>query len=139
MSDQDDQAEEYRPTKNEQKLLEVMLDPKHRFATILEQCKIAGVDRSVHYRAFRKPGFEDLYREQSRALTTRALSRVVNACVEEAVRGSAQHAKIVLGMAGEYSDKTDMRILDKNGDAQDVGGVVFYMPNNGREKEPEGE
>lgn len=119
----DDQVEEYRPTKNEQKLLEVMLNPDHRFLTIQKQCQLAGVDRSVHYRAFRKKEFVELYREESRALTVRALARVVNACVDEAVRGSAQHAKIVLGMAGEYSEKQDVRILDKNGVPQNLGGL----------------
>ena len=128
----------FKPTANQAKLLSVMLNPDHRFLDITRQCKLAGVERSVHYRAFRNPDFVDHYREESRALVVHALAPVINAQIREAVAGSTPAAKLILGMAGEYSDKTDMRILDKNGEAQDVGGVVFYMPNNGREKGEEG-
>lgn len=129
----EDTAKPYRPTSAERKLMERLLDPENRHLTVTEICALAGCARSQYYRAFEKPDFVEFYRTQARALVTRAVAPVVNACIREAVAGSAPHAKIVLGMAGEYSDKSEVKFPDKNGDPQPVGGVVFYLPDNGRD------
>lgn len=126
-------AKEYKPTASERRLLELLLNPDNRYLTITEVCERAKCDRSQYYRAFKKPEFEEHYRKESRALVARSLAPVVNACIREAVGGSAPHAKIVLGMAGEYSEKSEVKFPDKNGDPQEIGGVVFYIPDNGRD------
>ena len=137
---EDEETEEvpvFIPSPIERKLLDILLNPEHRFKSVTDICLAAGTSRKAYYRAFEREGFADYYRGECEALVHRAIGPVVNACVREAVAGSAAHAKMVLGMAGMYSEKTDHRILDKNGEAQDVGGVVFYIPTNGREKKEE--
>jgi len=130
MNTEDDQgkpgkpAKAYKPTANQAKILEVMLNPDCRFLGVGKQCELAGVERSVHYRAFRDPEFVEHYRKESRALVVRALGPVINAQIREALGGSTPAAKVILGMAGEYSEKQDVRILDKNGEAQSFGGMA---------------
>ena len=134
---QEQAAAPYTPTPIERKLLDVLLDPEKRLKTITEICADAGTSRKAYYRAFEKEEFAEYYREECEALVHRSIGPVVNACVRAACAGSSAHAKMILSMSGMYSEKTDHRILDKNGEAQDVGGVVFYIPTNGREKKEE--
>lgn len=122
--DQSEKATIFVPSGTEQKLLDVLLNPENRFKSITEVCELAGTSRKAYYRAFARQDFADYYREECEALVRRSIGPVVNACVREAIAGSASHAKMVLGMAGMYAEKQDLRILDKNGVPQNVGGLA---------------
>jgi hypothetical protein len=101
---------EYKPTEAEQKLLEVLLSPEHRMKSIKDICAIACISRMVYYRAFDKPEFKELYKSQSKALVDQAIAPVLNTFVREALRGSFQHGKVILEMAGLYSEKSTIDV-----------------------------
>ena len=97
----------YRPTPKEETLLEVLLNPDHRMKSITEICRIAKCDRSVYYDAFAKKGFVDYYQSKSMDIVKQAVAPVLNAFVREALRGSYQHGKLILDMAGLIEEKKD--------------------------------
>jgi hypothetical protein len=96
----------YEPTQKEKALLEVLLNPEHRMKSITDICKIAGCDRVTYYNAFAKPGFSELYKEQSKDLVRQAVAPVLNTFVREAIRGSFQHGKVILEMADVYTESS---------------------------------
>ena len=51
----------YTPTTAEEKLLEVLLNPKNRGKTIAEISAMAGIGERTYYRAIEKPEFIDYY------------------------------------------------------------------------------
>jgi hypothetical protein len=98
----------YLPTKTEMALLHTMLNPLNRLKNVEELCRLVPCDKGTYYTAFKKPGFVQIYRQESLNLITKGLSSIVNSVVREASRGSAPHAKIALIMAGEYSEKSEV-------------------------------
>jgi len=101
---------EYQPTEKESQLLEVLLTPEHRMKSITDICKLACCSRVIYYEAFKKPGFQALYKAQSRALVDQSVAPVLNTFVREALRGSFQHGKVILEMAGLYSEKSQVDV-----------------------------
>ena len=95
-----------RLTPTEKRLIEALLEPNNRFKSISEICDTAKCSRNTYYRAFNKPHFREEYKRQAAALSERHLGQVMNAFVREATRGSFQHGKVLLEMAGVYSEKT---------------------------------
>lgn len=93
-------ATEYSPTKLEEKLLEIMLQPENRYKTVSEICRMAEIDRSTYYRAFAKAEFMAHYKAECRRMVDRAIGPVLNAFVKQAVAGSFQHGKVLLEMGG---------------------------------------
>lgn len=106
----------YKPTLNEKKILEAMLNPANRLKTITEICDIAGVSRKAYYRAFEKPDFMDHYKQESKALASKHIGQVLNAFVKEASRGSFQHGKVLLEMAGLYKETIRKELTGKGGE-----------------------
>ena len=100
----------YTPTESEQKLLDVLINPEYRMKSIKELCIIAQISRITYYRAFEKPEFQTLYKSQSRALVDQSIAPVLNTFVREALRGSFQHGKVILEMAGLYSEKSILEL-----------------------------
>ena len=101
---------EYLPTQAEQKLLEVLLSPEHRLKSVTDICKVACCSRVLYYSAFKKPEFKALYKSQSRELVDQSIAPVLNTFVREALRGSFQHGKVILEMAGLYSEKSTLEL-----------------------------
>jgi hypothetical protein len=101
---------EYKPTEAEKRLLEVLLSPEHRLKTITDICKLAMCSRTIYYEAFKKPEFQAIYKAQSKALVDQAIAPVLNTFVREALRGSFQHGKVILEMAGLYSEKSTVEV-----------------------------
>jgi len=99
---------EYQLTEKESLLLEIMLNPEYRTKTISEWCRLANCSRSTYYDAFKKPEFAALYEQKTKDLVRQSIGPVINAVVREAIRGSYNHAKIILEMAGLYTDKIDV-------------------------------
>lgn len=99
-------------TESEIKLLEVLTNPEYRMKSIKEICLIAGISRATYYRAFEKPEFQAIYKQQSKALVDQSIAPVLNTFVREALRGSFQHGKVLLEMAGLYSEKQIVDVGD---------------------------
>ena len=104
---------EYEPTEKENNLLEVLLNPEYRMKTITDICKAAGCTRPIYYEAFSKPGFVKLYEDKSKDLVKQSVGPVINTFVREALRGSFQHGKVVLEMAGAYVEKQEVVVKEK--------------------------
>ena len=111
---------EYVLTRKEENLIEVMLDPANRMKSITDICKRANCSRVTYYEAFNKPGFVKIHKERSVALAEKYLGSVMNAFVREAARGSFQHGKILLEMAGVYKETTRKELTGKDGDPMGV-------------------
>jgi len=103
-------SSEYQPTNKEQSLLEVMLNPDYRTKSVVEWCRLANCDRKIYYNATAKPEFKALYEAKTKDLIKQSIGPVVNTFVREALRGSFQHGKVILEMAGLYSEKQNMQV-----------------------------
>ena len=101
---------EYIPTEGEKRLLDVLLNPEYRTKSITDICKLAACSRFLYYDAFKKPGFQAIYKSQSKALVDQSIAPVLNTFVREALRGSFQHGKVILEMAGLYSEKSTIDV-----------------------------
>ena len=101
---------EYMPTEKEKLLLEILLSPDNRMKSVTDMCKIANCTRTTYYEAFSKPGFKTIYETKSKELVKHAIGPVINAFIKEAVRGSFPHGKVILEMAGIYSEKQDVQL-----------------------------
>lgn len=111
---------EYKLTQKEENLIETMLDPSNRMKSITEICKLANCSRAIYYDAFAKPEFVAIYKERSIALAEKYLGSVMNAFVREAARGSYQHGKVLLEMAGAYKETSRKELTGKDGDPMEV-------------------
>ena len=99
----------YKPTPCEQRILEALLDPKNRRKTVTELCRIAEVDRKTYYNAYQKPEFVALVKDESRRLVLAAVLPTIHAFSKEAKKGSYQHGKVLLEMAGVYCEKKETK------------------------------
>jgi len=106
---------EKRLTATEKRLIEALLDPGNRFKSISEICDIIDCSRKTYYRAFEKTHFREAYKSQAAALSERHLGQVMNAFVKEATRGSFQHGKVLLEMAGVYAEKSKHELSGPDG------------------------
>jgi len=100
----------YEPTPCEQRILEALLNPENRLKKVTEICRIAEVDRKTYYKAFNKPEFIDLVEDESRRLVLAAVLPIVHTFVKEAKKGSYQHGKVLLEMAGLYCEKKELEL-----------------------------
>lgn len=117
---------EYRPTLAERKLLEVLLNPELRTATVTDICQRAGISRQTYYKTIKKPEFLKLYESQSRDLVRVAIGPVVNAFIKAAKEGSYPHGKVILEMAGLYAEARKVEHLGKD------GGPIQYQVDHAR-------
>jgi hypothetical protein len=101
---------EYEPTEKEKNLLEVLLNPENRMKSITDICKLAKCTRPVYYEAFAKPEFVTVYNKRSIDLVKQSVSSVLNTFIREAQRGSFQHGRVILEMAGVYTEKSDVKV-----------------------------
>jgi len=97
-------------TKQEDRLMQTLIDPAARLLPVLELCRRAKVSKDVYYRAFDKPEFVALYRETVGNLFRRASAPLANALLREALRGSAPHLKIALELSGVFDPKTKVEL-----------------------------
>lgn len=75
--------------------------------SITDICKAAKCSRDVYYKAFTKTEFVELYKELSESLVKQSIAPVINAFIREAQRGSFNHGKVLLEMAGLYNKKDE--------------------------------
>lgn len=126
---------EYRPTKAESAILEALLNPANRLKTITELCDMLGITTRTYQRAFKKREFLELYNEMSMDMVRQHVGPVINAFLKEAKRGSFQHGKVLLEMAGVYSETTKHELTGADG--KPLFEVVVVKPpvNNDGEDE----
>lgn len=101
---------EYEPSAAEKKLLQVLLNPDCIGLHVTEICQMADISRDVYYRAFKKPEFEALVKQESVGLVTKSVMPIVNTFIKEAQKGSYQHGKAILEMAGVYAEKQKQEV-----------------------------
>lgn len=101
---------EYVPTRVEKALLDVLLNPKFRLKPVTVICKEANCSRTAYYNSMSNPKFKEYYKEMSVRLVEASIGPVVNSFVLEAKKGSYNHGKIILEMAGLYSDKKKIEL-----------------------------
>jgi hypothetical protein len=104
---------EYKPTAAEKRLLEVLLNPDNRWKSVTAVCSLANCTRKVYYKAFKKPGFVTIYKDEAKGLVEREVLPVLHAFVQQAKGGSYQHGKALLEMAGVYVEKTEIALEDE--------------------------
>jgi hypothetical protein len=101
---------EYQPTEKERIILELLLTPENRTKSITDICRLANCSRTIYYDAMAKPEFKALYENKTKDLIKQSIGPVVNTFVREALRGSFQHGKVILEMAGLYSEKSTLEV-----------------------------
>jgi len=101
-------------TEKEKNLLEVLLNPENRMKSITDICKLAKCTRPVYYEAFSKPSFLEVYKSRSVDIVKQSLSSIINTFVREAQRGSFQHGKVLLEMAGVYTEAENVNLTGGN-------------------------
>jgi hypothetical protein len=112
---QEQKVTEYNPSRAEKRLVETLLDPSNRTKTITEICKLAKCSRQKYYKAFINPGFVEYYKQESKRLANKYLGPVMNAFAKEAARGSYQHGKVLLEMAGAYKETVRKEVTGPEG------------------------
>ena len=112
-------------TEIEAKLLEVLLNPEFKNKNVTEICNIAGINRTAYYRAMNKPEFVEIYQSKTKDLVKQAIAPVVNTFIKKALEGSYPHGKVVLEMAGLYSEKSQLEIS---------GDFNFHMSREERQE-----
>lgn len=97
-------------TEKEKSLLEVLINPENRMKSITDICKLAKCTRPVYYEAFSKPEFVEEYNRRSADLIKQSVASIINTFVREAQRGSFQHGKVILEMAGLYTENSNIKL-----------------------------
>ena len=111
-------SNEYEPTNAEKKLLSILFNPEHRFASITKTCELAGVSRNSYYDAFDKPEFVGYYKKKARDIVDQAVMPVINTFKKMAIAGSFQHGKALLDMA-KMSEPIRIQAMNFNFDTDD--------------------
>jgi hypothetical protein len=106
----------YEPTKLEEILLDILLNPENRLKSVTDICKLAKCDRVTYYRAMKKPEFVAYYQAEAKNLTKHAVGPIINTFIREAQRGSFQHGKVLLEMADVYTEKVESVNYNQNDD-----------------------
>jgi len=113
---------EYAPTTAARKLLEVRLDPANRLKSISEQCRMADISRDSWYRLME----DDAYIEWEKGEAVKRLGRfaapLLMTYVNEGLRGSKQHADVLLDMLGIYTQRTRTELTGRDG--APLGGIL---------------
>lgn len=113
----------YQPSRAARKLLEVLLNPEHRFKTKTEQCQLAKISRERFRQLLLDKDFMCHYTREAQRLVKGSQGAMVNALVKSAVRGNPQNLKVGLAMAGMYHDKIGLGVTvnpDADGNPQPV-------------------
>lgn len=108
------EPERYAPTGKEQALLDVLLDPYHRMASVKRICEVAKISRETYYRMMRKQEFADYYALLCREMVRNKAGQLLNIGIREARKGGSPgfgYWKELSKMAGLVEDdkvKVDM-------------------------------
>lgn len=117
-TDKRTKPEAYVTTAKEKALLDVLLDPFHRLASVTRQCELAGCSRETYYATMHKPDFMAHYLWLVNSSLKSKVAQLVNIGFKEAKNGSFQHWKVLMEMTGEYAPNKKVEI------DQNVSGTV---------------
>jgi hypothetical protein len=102
--------QEYIPTPNEMRILEVMIDPSHLDKTVIEKCEILGISRTTYYWHMNKPEFQAYYIGLAKELIKQNAVPLVNAAVKFAKAGSFQHFKYLMEMGEIHKEDNKLQL-----------------------------
>lgn len=77
----------YDPTDKERLLLEVLLNPYHRMASVKRICEVAGCSREFYYTSMRKPEFSAYYQAICLEAVRAQSAKLVHIGLREAQKG----------------------------------------------------
>lgn len=120
---------DYVPTKREQALLNVLLDPYHRMASVSQQCKLAECSRDFFYVSMKKESFMAYYALACREMIKSRSAELVNIGIREARRGGSAgfgYWRELSKMAGLIEDEN----VKANVDVELEIRVSFVAPNS---------
>ncbi len=98
-------VEEYRPTPAEAKLLKVLLNPEFATASMAEKIQEAGISHQKYYDCFKNPEFVNLLKKSAVDLIKKDVAPLVNVAIKQAKNGSFYHWRVLMEMAGMYTEK----------------------------------
>ena len=111
MSEKLTEANKYKPTPAEKKLLEVLINPDYVGKSVTAICKAAKVSRFKYYDAMKNESFVELVNETTMSLIKGKVSDVLNATYKYALTEKGhQDRKVLLTIAGIYVDKKETEI-----------------------------
>jgi hypothetical protein len=99
---------EYKLTRAEKSLIEVLLNPDSRFWSVTKICEEAKISRRQYYNIYQKPEFVKFQAKVADELVSKFVLPTIHAFGKEAARGSYQHGKAILEMKGMYSEKNPL-------------------------------
>jgi hypothetical protein len=101
----------YKLTAAEERLIKVLIDPEHFGKSVTDKCQAAGISRETYYNTMKKQEFCDLYNETVRAGLKSSVSEIIKATYNFGKRfpGNHQDRKILLEMAGAYTEKSEVK------------------------------
>lgn len=106
--------DKYIPTPAEQKLLEVLCNPDSLGKTVTDICSEANVSRDVYYDAIKKEGFYELRNKFLMDIIKAGVGDIIQATIKYGKENAknAQDRKMILTMAGMYSDKLEANVTE---------------------------
>lgn len=117
MSEELTKSNVYQPTNAEIRLLEVLVNPEFVGKTITHICEVAEISRFTYYEAMKKDGFVNLVNDTTMDLIKGKASDVLNAAYKYALKEKGhQDRKLLLTIAGIYSDKQEIEHSGKDGE-----------------------
>ena len=114
----------YRPKGVARKLLDVLLNPEHRFKSVSEICRIAKIGRDSYYRLGHDKDFVCYYTQESQRFVKMHQGPMVGALVKSAVRGNPQNLRVALMMANLHKEKGGLTL---NPDADGMPQPVRFQ------------
>jgi hypothetical protein len=115
---------EYSPTSAELRLLQVLLDPNFVGKSVVDKCKAANCTTPIYYAAIKKPGFNEMCKQTAIDLIKAEVLPLIQSGLREAKRGSFQHWKVLLEMAGLYSEKSEVNNIHTIGLEQSLLDMI---------------
>ncbi|MGG5372847.1 phBC6A51 family helix-turn-helix protein [Enterococcus sp. AZ196] len=110
MSEDLTNANRYKPTPAEKKLLEILINPEYIGKSVTDICKAATISRFKYYEAMKNEEFTKLVNEITMDLIKGKASDVLNASYKYALTEKGhQDRKMILTIAGIYTDKQDIK------------------------------
>ena len=103
-------AEDFKLTTVQARLLNILLNPDFLHRNISEKCKAAKISRQTYYTAMQNPHFRKIKREAAKGLIDDDVTSLVHALIKEGKRGSHQCIKMGLQIADIYTEKEEITV-----------------------------
>lgn len=94
-------------TNAEMKLLTVIADPDVITYTVKELCEKAGISRETYYTARKKPAFNEIRQKIVYSVLRDHAVTLMKVGINQAKKGSYQHWKALMEMAGLYRERIE--------------------------------